>query len=113
MSIKRIGGWEPATETVYEYDEDGRLARAVTRTEPEWDSDDRTMALALLDYEADRCPGCGGQMRETTAPDSAGRWDAGLPHRCHACTALSVAQAPYQQVQHAQALLWPTPTRKT
>jgi hypothetical protein len=37
----------------------------VTETEPEWDDDSRGWALALDNFEADSCPGCGSQLSET------------------------------------------------
>jgi hypothetical protein len=36
--------------------------------------------------EADRCPGCGGSLAETTDPDNEGCFDAHAV-RCHRCKA--------------------------
>ncbi|HET7386454.1 MAG TPA: hypothetical protein VFJ19_07290 [Nocardioidaceae bacterium] len=59
VSPKRFLGWEPSWETVYEYDDAGRLVRSVTRQlEPEWDETTRLRAEGLARYEAERCPGC-------------------------------------------------------
>lgn len=33
--------------------------------ESEWDDESRNWALALDDFEADQCPGCGGQLSQT------------------------------------------------
>lgn len=60
VSPKRFNGWEPSWETVYEYDDAGRLVRSVTRQiEPEWDDDTRGLVEGLARYDADCCPGCG------------------------------------------------------
>jgi len=91
---------------VHEYDDAGRLIRSVTYTEPEWDDRERGWALALLDLEADTCPGCGGSITETTRPESEGHWHVPPPTRCHRCTALANAQQPYAEAKHPQALLW-------
>lgn len=106
MSPKRFAGWEPATVTEYEYDDDGRLVRSVTTREIEWDDDERAWAIALIEYESDKCPGCGGQLEETTDPKTEGRWKVPYPTRCQRCTALASAQEKYRQTFHPQALLW-------
>lgn len=106
MSPKRFAGWEPAEVTEFHYDRKGRLVRAVTRREVEWDDDERAWALALLEYEADKCPGCGGQLSQTTDPTTEGRWHVPPPTRCHRCTAIAAAQEPYRETKHPHALLW-------
>lgn len=109
MSVKRLNGWEPRSETVYEYDDSGKLLRSVTTVEPEWDEDERAWAIALLELDADTCPGCGGMLTDTTAPDAEGKYVASAPTRCHKCTAISVAQSSYHDnpnVRHTSALLW-------
>lgn len=82
--------------------------RSVTRREVEWDDDERGWALALLEYEADQCPGCGGQMSETTDKTTEGRWRVPPPTRCHRCTAMAVAQDGYRNARQPQALFWTT-----
>lgn len=39
-------GWEPETVTEYHYDDTGRLAGTVSRSEPEWSADDLRLTLA-------------------------------------------------------------------
>lgn len=59
-SPKRFQGWEPTWVTTYEYDDDGRLTRSVTKmAEPEWDDGTRTLVEGLGKYDRDCCPGCG------------------------------------------------------
>lgn len=112
MSPKRLAGWEPASETTYEYDTRGRVSRAVTRREVEWDDAERGWAVALLEYEADICQGCGGRLSETTDPASEGHWHVPLPTRCHRCTSLAAAQEPYRETKHGGALLWSAERRR-
>ena len=78
----------------------------MTRRETEWDEDERLWALALLDYDADACPGCGGQMTETTSPDAEYGYRVPPPTRCHRCTALAIAHDRHRDAAHPQALLW-------
>lgn len=83
--------------------------RSVTTREPEWDEDERAWALALLELEADACPGCGMPMSDTTATDSEGKYATPPPTRCHACTSIAVAQTSYHNNPHAthtNALFW-------
>jgi hypothetical protein len=43
-----LGGWEPATITEYEYDDDGRLVRSITTREPEFSDEDVALLLAHM-----------------------------------------------------------------
>ena len=74
--------------------------------EPEWDVDTRELALALDGYESDLCPSCGRPSAVCQAPDAG--FVADLPTRCHATTALLVAQSQVSDETHPQpqALLW-------
>lgn len=89
--------------------------RAITtEIEPEWSDDDRAMALALHDEVAERCSGCGQPLSETTDPlrdpnnpDRTGEYVAGLPYRCHACTALDKRLAGMQHPEEARLLRFP------
>lgn len=54
---------------------------------------DRAVALALSEYEAGLCPGCGEPVAECYDADSA--YDVPDPIRCHSCTALGIKQANY------------------
>lgn len=67
--------------------------RAVTETEPEWNDQDRAWAIALLQVEADTCPGCGQPRSESMHPDAEGGYEVDAPTRCHACTELERARA--------------------
>lgn len=100
------------------HDDDGRLA--ASSQEPEWDEQERGWMLALADLEAAECPGCGGDLEETAAPENnrdnpqrTGEYEVGAPHRCHRCTELARAQdaasnPPQGRAPHPfpSALLW-------
>lgn len=80
--------------------------RSVTVRESEWDDEERGTVLALLDYEASTCVGCGGYLPETTDEDA--KFDASPPVRCHRCTALQVKQKEYADQRTPGALvMWP------
>lgn len=72
-----------------ELDDQGRPVRYVA---PPWELRDVALALALQDYDADTCSGCGHQLSETTAKGNAYQYRADLPIRCHACSA-AIAKA--------------------
>lgn len=65
------------------------LGRVVAAGEPLWTEDDRDWALALLEFEADRCE-CGQPRSEsmTIEADSGYRAEK---LRCHACKAIAEA----------------------
>lgn len=52
--------------------------------EPLWRQDDTDLAVALLEYEAERCPGCGHSRAESMDPAHEFDWRV-EPARCHAC----------------------------
>lgn len=104
-------GYELKTVTRYEYDASGRVVRSVTTREPEWDDEDRELALGLLAYEADLCPGCKQPMAETTDPANEGRYVADLAIRCHRCTAVEAAAAKYEGNPAPNALFIPVKLR--
>lgn len=80
--------------------------RSVSTREVEWDDEERARVLALLDYEAQQCSGCGGYLPDTTDPD--GKWVAGLPSRCFRCDAVQRKQQDYRESQNPAALtVWP------
>ncbi len=106
VSWRRWCGWEPTRTTTYEYDPDGRLVRAVTTTEAEWDDEQRAAAYALRDYEAGLCPGCGGVLAETTRPENEFRYKELETARCHRCVGTEVVQASYEGDPHLSALLF-------
>lgn len=67
--------------------------------------------LALLDYEDQVCPGCGGWLPETTDPEAEGQYVADPPSRCHRCHAIQGRQEEYRSdetVSRPGALpIWP------
>lgn len=59
-----------------------------------------------MEYEGQKCPGCGGFLPETTDPDQ--RYVAGLPHRCYRCDAVQKKQGEYRDQKNVEALqVWP------
>lgn len=88
-SPKRFDGWEPEWETTYEYDEDDRLVRSVTRmVEPEWDDATRFRALGLRQYDDDCCPGCG--LHQSILDDPDGNVFTFEERTCRVCAAQDV-----------------------
>jgi YD repeat-containing protein len=113
VSPRRFLGWEPGQTTVYEYDDLGRVARATTTTEPEWDSEQRRAVLDLLALEAGQCPGGKHQLSETTLPENEDAYVAGPAVRCHYCTASDRAAKAYEDSPSPQALLIPIQLKGT
>lgn len=107
ISPRRFAGWEPALITTYQHDEGGRIVRSVTTPEPEWDEDDRQLALDLAEYESALCGACGHPLTETTAPENETAYVAGPAVRCHRCTAAERAQSAYQDSPQPGALMIP------
>lgn len=95
-------------ETVYEYDDAGRLLRTVSQAEPEWDEQEQAWALALASYEEDEtCPVCGGPKAICQAPENDGRFQVPPPTRCFVATAIADAREPYgKNAKHPQALMF-------
>lgn len=54
----------------------------------EWRTSDRLAAVALEQYEAMLCGGCGHPMHESMDIENDGLWKSPEPMRCHACTAI-------------------------
>lgn len=106
MSRRRWLGWEPRRVTTYHYDTDGRVTHAVTVAEAEWDDIGRDEALALLEAEADTCPGCGLPLSETTDSDAEFGYWAPPPLRCHACTPVEHRRKEYADSPAPGALLF-------
>lgn len=81
--------------------------------EVEWDDEEQAGAIAFQELLDNQCPGCGGQIDETTDPDV--DWHAHAPTRCFKCDARLMAQEPYLATNEytqkpvtprLQALLW-------
>lgn len=60
--------------------------------------------MALRLHEDLTCPGCGQVLSESMNPALADYWTTMDPVRCHACTALAVAQDVSQEARHPHAL---------
>ncbi len=55
----RLEGREPAQVTEHEYDEQGRLIRSITTSEPTWTEEDLAEVMALQEWRDSLCPCCG------------------------------------------------------
>lgn len=105
-------GREPEETTAYEHDNNGTLVRSVTTREPRWTDEDVAWALAYMQEQGDRCPGCRLQLSETTAmkdgePVHDYRVDA--PRVCRACEALAKKKAQYAEKYsepHPEKWIW-------
>lgn len=53
-----------------------------------WADDDQAWAIALLEYEADICSGCGQPRSESMSPDNEFRYRSTVL-RCHGCAAVA------------------------
>lgn len=94
--------------TTYEYDDAGRLVRAVTSREVEWDDEQRTWMQALDELEGQSCSGCGGFLPHTTALEMDEGFVADPPYRCHRCTALTIRRKAVADAPHPEAFtVWP------
>lgn len=74
---------------MYEYDDDGRLTRSVTRQlEPAWDDTARGMALGLQRYDDDCCTGCG--LHESVLADPDNNVFTFEDHVCRVCAGVAI-----------------------
>lgn len=79
----------------------------------DWSDDDRGWALAWIEHEAAKCPGCGGWLAETTDPANDDAYVADLPVRCFRCSALHGQQEHYKDhPNRAAQVLWPVRLRR-
>lgn len=67
----------------------------MTTTESEWDPHEQGWMLALAEWEAGRCPVCGGDPDECWAAESERAYEVPLPIRCHRATAIAAARKEY------------------
>lgn len=67
----------------------------LSQPETEWDEQEQAWMLALAEYRASRCPGCGGNLAETTASGSEGKYGPDLPLQCFQCEALGRSHDAY------------------
>lgn len=113
--MKRFDGWEPLTTTEYEYDDAGRLARAVTTREQEWDEHEQGWMLALAAYQAQVHGPCGSFLPDVTGAAADEQYVADTPVRCQVCTARMTAVKAYMEGRHAphpEALMWPVKRKR-
>lgn len=61
--------------------------------------------LALAEYQQSRCPGCGGDLAETTAPGNEGRYRRDLPVQCFRCLEFARAADVYRDEPHPHTLM--------
>lgn len=114
VSPRRFMGWEPQVTYGHVYESGtGKLMRTVVTTEPEWDDETRSLAMAFAMYEADLCPGCNQPMSETTKAEHDGAYVAGQAVRCHFCTVNHMASDMYSDAPQSQALFIPVHLRST
>lgn len=97
--MRRFEGWEP--RTFFDYDDDGRLVSSWP--EPEWDEEQQGWMLALSEYRAGMCTGCGLPLREST--DEKYDFVVPPPTRCWGCDAVSLAQNKDKR-DRPEALRW-------
>jgi hypothetical protein len=83
------------------YDADGNLTGWTEI--PGWSADDQAWALSLLAYEANRCPGCGGDLHETTDPEYL--WRPEPPVVCLRCVGLEAAVKQHEKDPRHRAML--------
>ena len=77
--------------------------------ETEWDQPEQAWMLALDEYEAGLCEGCGHELKDTIPPASEPEdWYVAPPLRCSACTLVAIEQEGYAQAKTKQmhALRW-------
>ncbi|GAB2951861.1 hypothetical protein GCM10027280_45310 [Micromonospora polyrhachis] len=84
----------------------------MTCREPEWSDDDRAWMLALAYYRDTRCPLCGGDIRDCTAPEDDVVVTVPPPRRCLATDELRLATDQHKDKPGAGALLWRTEVRR-
>jgi len=100
VSPSRLLGAERKSVTVYTHDASGRVVRAETTEEPEWTQEDMDGAFSLRKYEAGLCPNCKHPLSETADASHEFSYHAGLPIRCHRCTAQEIASEAYQNAKN-------------
>lgn len=67
--------------------------------------------MALTLHEATLCTGCGHPVEEASSTeadpsnrDALWHYEAPIPHRCHACTAIEQQQSGYAEAENPRAL---------
>lgn len=90
----------------YEYDTpSGRLLAAIES--PEWTEEDRELAFALKEYEAQCCPE-GHYLPESSSPENQDAYRAEKPINCHHCKAQAIiSEAAPKQYGDTAGLYFP------
>lgn len=84
------------------YDADGNVTGWTEI--PGWSADDQAWALSLLAWEAAKCSGCGGDLRETTDPDYL--WRPEPPIVCFRCIGFENAAKRWEKDPQRRAMLF-------
>lgn len=61
--------------------------------------------LALAVHQKGICPGCGGNLEETTAAENEDRYRHDLPLQCHRCVAFARASDAYKEERYPHTYL--------
>lgn len=84
----------------------------MTIREPEFDEDDRAWLLGLAYWRDTRCPSCGGDIRDCTAPEDEITVTVPPPRRCKATDALLDERQRYKDSPKPGALLFRAEVRR-
>lgn len=69
-----------------------------------WAEDDRAWAIALLEYEADICSGCGQPRSESMDPANQFKYESEAL-RCHGCSAVARESENWTDPKHNKGLM--------
>lgn len=104
MPLSTFDG-ETSQELHEHFDPDGNPTGTTVVSRPGWSEDDRTWALALTLRDASHCPGCGGDLAETTDYDY--RWVPEKPVVCFRCVGSQAAVKATEKDPWHRAMLHP------
>lgn len=71
----------------------------------EWDEQSHAEMLALHAYRRTRCPGCGGNLEETTAAENEDRYKHEPSLQCHRCEEFARTADEYRDHPHPHTFL--------
>lgn len=82
------------------------VLRGDTAPGERWSSRDGLLAVALTQYEASLCSGCG--IPQHLSFDASLSWETDGPYVCQPCVAKSTEEAAFltEEVQHRHAYRW-------
>lgn len=83
------------------------VGRGTRRPSSRWSEQDWLIAQAFQEMERSTCSGCGVPMSQGMDPTLQDRWRAGLPYRCHPCTAIKTKASEYAESDVPEALRFP------